>query len=410
MLYSVVSRRHWHGMGQRLGFVKTSRRFDEAAERIWLHASSVGEVQSARALLDELKQLKPDAGYVLSCMTVQGVQVARKQVGHYVECIFAPLDLPGVVHRALRILRPTVYICLETELWPCMIRQAHRNGTRLLLLNGRMTERSFKRYLLVRGFMREILSCFERVAVIQEDYAGRYAALGADPDRIVVLGNAKYDQAAAGYSAETERQYRSKLALTAGQVVFVAGSTHTGEEEMLHAVFAELKGDVRTKDPVWIVAPRHLDRLQEVAAVFRNLGVDFDLLSDVEKRGRQQDVILVDSMGELAALYSVATFVFCGGSLVDRGGHNVMEAAIWGKPVFYGPSMKDFADAALLLESAGAGYPVRDTGELIKHIQRFVNNPEEYREASSRAKEIATAQQGSSRKQAMLVTDIIGNR
>jgi 3-deoxy-D-manno-octulosonic-acid transferase len=343
-------------------------------------------------------------------MTEQGMEVARKQEGVKVRCIYAPLDLVGIVGRAIRKIKPSLYICLETELWPAFLLEAKRSGVKLVLLNGRLSEGSYQRYKLVKGFMQKILSCFSMISVIQQTDAKRYMSLGAEPENVRVLGNAKYDQAMESLAQESEEQYRSWLKLHPGQPLFVAGSTHTGEEEMLLAVFQDLKKTTGMQDLVWVVAPRHLQRLAEVEGMLKQKQVPYERLSDVKSSERRSDTILVDSMGDLAGFYSIASYVFCGGSLVERGGHNIMEAAIFGKPVFYGPSMKDFSDAAELLESAGGGFPVSGPEALTESILYFMDHPEEYDIAGRRAQEVAATQQGAARKQAKLVKDVLKNK
>jgi len=376
---------------------------------IWLHGASVGEVLLAGILMKELAEILPEADFVLSTMTEQGMEVARKQAGEKVRCIYAPLDLVGIVGRAIRKIKPSLYVCLETELWPAFLLEAKRSGLRLVLLNGRLSEISFQRYRLVKGFMEKILSGFSMISVIQPIDAKRYKSLGAEPEKVRVLGNAKYDQDMDGLAPESEEQYRSWLNLRQGQPLFVAGSTHTGEEEMLLGVFQSLKKTSGLQDLIWVVAPRHLQRLAEVEGMLKQKQVPYERLSDVKVSERRTDIILVDSIGDLGGLYSVASYVFCGGSLVERGGHNIMEAAIFGKPVFYGPSMKDFSDAAELLESAGGGFPVSGPEALTESILYYADHPEEYDEASRRALEIAATQQGAARKQALLVKEVLNH-
>ena len=374
---------------------------------IWLHSASVGEVLLARILIKELAVILPEADFVLSTMTEQGMEVARKQAGEKVRCIYAPLDLVGIVGRAIRAVKPSLYICLETELWPAFLLEAKRSGVKLVLLNGRLSEGSFRRYQWVKGFMARILSCFSMISVIQQADAKRYMSLGAEPEKVRILGNAKYDQNLESLVLESEEQYRAWLNLRPGQPLFVAGSTHTGEEEMLLTVFQDLKKATGMQDLIWVVAPRHLQRLPEVEGMLKQKQVDYERLSAVKGSERRTDTILVDSIGDLAGLYSIASYVFCGGSLVDRGGHNIMEAAILGKPVFYGPSMKDFSDAAELLESAGGGFPVNGPQDLTESILYFMDHPEEYDTAGRRARAIAGTQQGAARKQALLVKEVL---
>ena len=407
-MYCLFSGRYLEGLGQRFGLLAIEApRHNPAALTIWLHGASVGEVRLAAILIKELGKVLPDAEFVLTTVTEQGMEIARKQLGDKVRCLYAPLDLAGIVGRTVRKIRPALYICLETELWPALLLEARRTGVKLVLLNGRLSERSFQRYRLIRGFMRQIMSCFSLISVIRTADAARYMGLGADPEKIRVLGNAKYDQDIQGLNIKSMEHYRDWLSLRRGQPLLVAGSTHTGEEEMLLGVFQDLKKTTGRQDLVFVVAPRHLQRLPEVEGMLQQKRVPFERLSHIKTSGRQTDTILVDSIGDLAGLYSIASYVFCGGSLVERGGHNIMEAAIFGKAVFYGPSMKDFSDAAELLESAGGGFPVRGPEELTRSILYFMDHPEEFETAGRRARQVAVTQQGAAAKQAELVREIL---
>ena len=407
LLYSICTGRYREGLGQRLGFLGGEWKNHGRILRIWVHGASVGEVKLAGLLIKELAAILPEADFVLSTMTEQGMEIARKQEDDKVHCIYAPLDLIGIVDRVVRKIQPTVYICLETELWPALLLQVKKSGHKLIILNGRIGEGSFKRYQLTKGLMKKILACFSMISVIRQSDANRFISLGAEPEKIRVLGNAKYDQNTGSLATKSKEQYRNWLNLHTDQLLLVAGSTHTGEEEMLLKVFLDLKKATGMQDLVWVVAPRHMQRLPEVESMLRRHQVSFERLSDLKNAERKTETILVDSMGDLAGIYSIASYVFSGGSLVERGGHNVMEAALFGKSVFYGPSMKDFSDAAELLESVGGGFPVKGADALTESILYFMNHPQEYETAGRRAREIASTQQGSARKQAELVKEVL---
>jgi 3-deoxy-D-manno-octulosonic-acid transferase len=407
LLYSLSSGRYRDGLEQRLGFLDAEGGKHDHALTIWLHGASVGEVLLAGILMREIAAILPEAKFVLSTVTEQGMEVARKQFGNKVRCIYAPLDLVGIVDRVIEKIKPSLYVCLETELWPALLLRTRRSGIKLVLLNGRLSERSLQRYRLAKGLMGKILNCFSMIAVIQQSDAMRYMILGAEPEKVRVLGNAKYDQDVEHLAPESMEQYRLWLNMYPGQPLFVAGSTHTGEEELLLSVFQDLKRSTGMQDLIWVVAPRHMQRLPEVEAMLKVKRVPFERLSEVKNSKRSTDTVLVDSIGDLAGFYSIASYVFCGGSLVERGGHNIMEAAIFGKPVFYGPNMKDFSDAAELLESVGGGFPVSNPEALTESILYFMDHPEEYSTAGKRARGIALEQQGAARKQAALVKDVL---
>ena len=398
-----LSSKHRQGLRQRFGHVEDVQLDEEKPVRIWLHASSVGEIQVAKALIPEIKRQLPEASIVVSTGNRHGMAVAAQLLPEDVPCFFAPLDLIGIVNRTLETIRPTIYVCLETELWPNMIRQAQQHGAKLFLLNGRLSEKSFAGYRKIKGFMSDLLSCFTKISVIQGGDAKRFRALGADPANIRILGNAKYDQSTAQTNPHPAERYRQMLNIHRQQPVLVTGSTHTGEEAMLIEVFRALQQ--RLPDLVWVIAPRHLRRLTEIEKLFAEEGIATMRLRQVQEQGRSTEVVLIDTMGELAGLYSMATYVFCGGSLVERGGHNVLEAAAWGTPVFYGPHMADFSDAKALLEAEGAGFCVKTPHELTSRLLYFVERPEEYAVAGRSAMKVAARQQGSAQKQIALIKE-----
>ncbi len=390
---------------QRLGLYSAELLPRSGRPRIWLHAASVGEVQAARALIGEIKTLLPETVVIVSTMTRQGQSVARQQLGDAAHCLFAPLDLGLFTARALKAIQPDLYVCLETELWPAILRQAEAQGCKLALLNGRLSERSLRRYRLIGGMIAQTLRRFGAIAAIGPADAERFEALGAPQERVGVSGNAKYDLAAGQPAGNPAARYRAELQLEETAPVWVAGSTHTGEEAQLIGVYRALKKEL--PGLVWIVAPRHLQRLPEIEALFKAEGLGYDRRSTIVSQGRRHDVILMDTMGELASLYAVADYIFCGGSLVERGGHNVFEAAVWGKPVLYGPSMKDFSEAKTLLEEAGGGFPVTSAEEIAKQILAWAAQPETYKAAAQKARAAVLAQQGAARRQALLLQRLI---
>lgn len=405
------------GLGQRLGIFNLNLKPGPGGgARLWFHAASVGEVQAALSLVAALKKDGLKAEIIVTSVTEQGLLAAKRIFGGSATCLYAPLDLPWVVKRFLRQLKPSAYLCLETELWPVMLRLAKAQGIPALLVNGRLSERSFRRYARLSGLTRETLACFDRAAVCQEDDRQRYQALGMAPERLAVCGNAKYDLTLAdlcrpeaalagldgeGLRATAPKFYRKLLGL-GDQPVLIAGSTHSGEEELLLAAWQALRADI--PDLILIVAPRHLERLGTLAGQWRAQGLKFQTTSQLRAgQGRESDLLLLDRMGELARLYAVATYVFCGGSLTPKGGHNLMEPALWGKPPLFGPHMQDFADARLLLEGQGAGFTVRDGQELRARILHFHQHHDQYHQAAQGALAITAAQQGAASRQAELI-------
>lgn len=341
---------------------------------------------------------------VISTVTVQGQKVAQKQFDGMADCLIAPFDLPGAVAKAINTVRPDIYICLETELWPNLLTGLQANKTKLFLLNGRLSERSCRRYRRMKKIAGNILAKFEKIAAITDIDAARFIELGADPDKVTVTGNCKYDLSESDKSGATRTKWRQKLNIAEEQPVLIAGSTHTGEEESILFAYRNLVGSI--KELVLVIAPRHLSRLPQIKAIFTEAQTKYDLLSSIKSTGRRHDIVIVDTMGELSDIYAAADYIFCGGSLVARGGHNVFEAAIWGVPVFYGPNMKDFTDARQLLEGNG-GIMIRNHLELAEEIKNLATNPRLYGKLAKAALLTARTQQGAADQQLAPVFDAI---
>ncbi|MBF0529799.1 MAG: 3-deoxy-D-manno-octulosonic acid transferase [Deltaproteobacteria bacterium] len=353
---------HWL---DRLGFVPeicaTGR------PRIWIHAVSVGEVQVAAALIKSIKTLQPHACPWVTTTTDTGREFGRKIL---LDCpvLTFPLDVYGGPARALARWRPDIVIILETELWPNFLKAAKAAGVKTILANGRISERSISGYRKVRFFIKEVLSYLDLMAMIRPEDRERIISMGADPARVQVVGNAKYDLLFSRLDDDRVAAIRQETGLTVDTPVLVAGSTREGEEiQVLHA-FQRLK--VRFPDLRLVIAPRHIQRAPQIETLIRDQGLTVirrsNYFAPPKPEASLPDVILVDVMGELFYWYGLSSVTFCGGSLVPLGGQNPLEPAVWGKPVLYGPSMTDFIDATELLESAGAGRMVAGAEELYR--------------------------------------------
>ncbi|MBU4151856.1 MAG: hypothetical protein KKD63_03150 [Proteobacteria bacterium] len=410
-----MTRRHLDDLWQRFSYFPPPLSLKHP-KRLWFHAASVGEIQAAKALITALHKQETRVDIVITTVTRQGHLAAKKQLANIAQCLYAPIDLPLIVDRFIAKLNPDVYICLETELWPNTLRLMQAKGVKTLLLNGRLSENAFRRYSIISGFMRQVVRCFNTTSVIHEIDRKRYIALGLEPDKIEVNGNAKYDQPIESFVPLFDHQddldrtslqervgnhFRNLLDLNKNHPVIIAGSTHSGEESMMIDTFIALSATI--PDLVLVVAPRHIERIDQIESDWRSKNINFKRLSQARSSLQGQKIILVDQMGVLASLYSIGTYVFCGGSLVDRGGHNIMEPAMWGKPPFFGPHMSDFNDARSLLENQGAGFLVNNTEELITKILYFHLHQDSYQDASERALTVAAAQQGAATRQADLI-------
>mgnify|MGYP003599122873 FL=1 len=396
------------GYAHRLGIYDTEvavRNHD--CRTIWLHAASVGETQAALILLKALYAKLDAVQFVFSTSTEQGYQLAKKRVPPNCVCILAPLDVPQAVDRAIAFFSPSLYLCLETELWPLMLSKLRRHTVPILLLNGRISERSLKGYRRLKSLFSSAIQGLRQVAVITPGDGERFVELGIAREKITVAGNLKFDLPMENEEelAATRKRLRERLGVGNHERILLCGSTHGGEEEILCSVFSELSLNVPM---VLVLAPRHLERLTAVQNLLHSRHLGHERYSQLQGQHRQTPVVLVDTMGDLAELYCAGDFLFCGGSLLPRlSGHNIMEAARWGRPVYFGPYMKDWRDAASLLTSAGGGFQVEDGPALVKIISCHVQSQEAYTRACHMARETAQKQRGAVLRQIALVEDTL---
>ena len=376
--------------------------------RIWVHAVSVGEVTAAAPIMASLRRDFPDACLVLSTGTETGQGMARRLIPEATALLYFPLDIPRVIRKMVRLVRPEMFVLTETELWPNFIRICRERGIRVAMVNGRLSPRSFRRYHFSRFFWRRILKNVCVMGVISETDARRARAIGMAPEKIHVLGNAKYDGLAARVSPEIQEEMARRLNFAAGEKVLVAGSTHEGEEAVVLEVFRKLL--TVHSDFKLILVPRHIERAGEVMKLVRQAGFD-DVLTlteiDQGRKRRNERVLVVDVIGELFKVYSLATVVYCGGSLVPRGGQNILEPAAWGKVALYGPSMEDFLDAHGLLSSVGAGIMVRNEEELTERCLYLLNHSREREEKGEAGREALLAQRGATQRNLELVRKLL---
>ena len=363
------------GLFQRLGFYPSKLRESMRGVRpIWIHAVSVGEVLAARQLSEELKTRFPERKIILSTFTSTGREVARRTVRAGDAFVFLPLDHPWIVRRALAAFDPCILIFLETEIWPNLLRISYGKGIPTVLLSGRLSPRSFRSYFFFRRFFSQVVKQLTALGMQSEKDAGRMIRLGVDPRRIWITGNLKH--------ASESDDKRGRKGKAQGELlpkgkdrrrVLVAGSTHRGEEEILLEAFRSLKQSF--SDLVMVLAPRHPQRFAEVERLLRKSGVSYAKRSEMNGRAENApDVIFLDTLGELAAFYSMADVAFVGGSLVDAGGHNVMEPARFRKPVLFGPHMTNFIQIAEEMKRGGGAIEIYGEEDLIREVSRLLRD------------------------------------
>ena len=339
--------------------------------RIWLHCLSVGEVTSALPLVRGLRRQMPSAQIIVSVTTSSGLQVAKKQMSPWADLVVAaPLDLRPVVEWFVRILKPDLFVLVETDFWPNWLHCLQKHDIPALLVNGRISPLSFARYQRFRFFFTPLFSAFTLLAMQTENDAAQMRALGVPADRLLALGNLKYAPAATGERKNAAQPDREALSLPANSTVWVCGSTHPGEEELLLPAFASLLAE--DLGLVLLLAPRDPQRAPEIARLARELGLK------TRRRSCPDDppapILLLDTLGELAACYRLARVAFIGGSLVPYGGHNPLEAVIHGVPVLFGPHMEDFQEIARDLLQCGGAEVVCSSVEIAGTVRRILRD------------------------------------
>ncbi|MBU0985972.1 MAG: 3-deoxy-D-manno-octulosonic acid transferase [Proteobacteria bacterium] len=406
--YTRVTGRYRNSLSQRLGLYpdKIIEGID-GFPRIWLHAASVGEVGAAVSIIESLYDLMPDCAIILSTTTEQGQAWARNRLGSTATCIYAPIDFVLSARKALRTIKPDILVCLETEIWPNWLLEAWRMGIKTALVNGRISVRSIKGYVKIRPLIKEILRHINGFSMISETDAQRIIMMGAPPEGVEINGNAKYDLLMQQANASSVTRMRKLFSLKDGEPVFVAGSTRTSEEEIVLDVYEKI---IRScPDVLLIIAPRHLKRVYHIKALVEARGFTCQLRSRLGPRNdlRTAPVVIMDTIGDLRDTYSIASVVFCGGSLVPKGGQNILEPAVWGKPVLYGPSMEDFLDAKELLEKTGGGIQVNDGEELAQKALYLFTHPDEAGRIGKLAQKAVRSNQGAADKHAGVIYRIL---
>jgi 3-deoxy-D-manno-octulosonic-acid transferase len=377
------------GLSERCG-----RRPQNSPAAIWVHGASVGEIRAATTLLDQL--LESGEKVVASTMTLTGRDLLRR-IRPEVPCALAPLDHPWIVEAALRRVRPSALALVETELWPSWIAAANRRRIPVVVVSGRISDRSFPRYRRVARCLRPTLSRIAAIGARSAPDAERFLVLGASRERVQVTGDLKLEPPLA--TANLARELVSVL----GEVpLIVAGSTHAGEEgEFLEVLAAVERAGLRAS---LVLAPRHPERSREVEALVRRAGRAVRRRSRLEPGPLAEgEVLLVDSMGELPALFARATLAFVGGTLVPVGGHNLLEPILEGRPVLFGPHTENAREAAALALDSGAGRRVADGADLARTAIEILRDPASWRQRAEAGRKALEPHRGAAKRSAELI-------
>jgi len=408
-IYQAIRYKKYVGsLRQRMGYLPVSFNMDGDAS-IWVHAVSVGEVLTARPLITELKRRYPNLRMFLSTTTMAGQQLARRSVRDVDAVFYFPFDLGFVVKRTLDLVRPRLFVMMETEIWPNLLRECHARGVKTAVVNGRLSSRSFPRYRMIRPMMRRVLEHIDRFLVQSEESARRFIDLGADPARVVVTGSLKFDSIEATSTALQARARDRVLRyfrLSGARPVIVAGSTMKGEETAVLRAFRKLRATAPTT--LLILAPRNPERFAEAEQLARAEGWKVarrsDLAIDTEPR---VDVVVLDTIGELATVYQLGTVVFVGGSIAATGGHNILEPAVFGKPIVFGPHMENFLEIAEAFVTNGAGVQLAGEEELEEAFVSLMGDPVRRARLGAAARALVEANRGANEKSMTVLSALL---
>jgi len=391
-------RKYRRNLGERFGIYSPHLRESLRKSRpLWIHAVSVGEMMAASPLIRELIRRRPQEGIIISTVTATGNQVAREKFSEAGAIIFFPLDFRRIVQRSLRQLSPRAVLLTETELWPHFLRACAEQEIPCILINGRISEGSFRRYRWVRRFFRLMVKDMPLLCMQSEVDRRRIIELGAAPSSVKWTGNLKFDQYAKEEREDPRPKLLKELMMGEKDPVFIAGSTHDGEEDA--AIGAFLRAKEEAKNLLLILAPRHPDRLNEVERILTQRGLAFSKRSQIRPdRGRAGDVILLDTMGELSKIYSLGTVIFVGGSLRGIGGHNILEPAFYGIPILFGPHMENFQEIAELFLAGRGALAVKDGSDLSQKLIWLLLHPQEAEAMGARARAILRENRGATQR------------
>ena len=344
---------------------------------IWIHGASVGEIVATSPLVKQIRQEMPDRPILVSAFTVGGYNMAKQIIPEADAIIFFPLDLPFVAESMVKRIHPGVFMPVETELWPNFLRAIRERHIPVMMVNGRISEKSVKTYRYLYGIWDDMLSTVSRFCMQSSIDADYIYSLGADKNKIFVTGNTKFDQTYAEVTPEDYTRYKEELALNNCYPIIMAGSTHPGEEKALFDAFKKVRE--KHADARLVIAPRKVNRADEISKLASSYGFETGYRSKMLENPslrKEYPVVLLDTIGELGRIYAVGDVVFVGGSLCKTGGHNVLEPAAHAKPIIVGPNMQNFKDSYSLLSKVGACKMVNNVAELANEMLDIIGNDE----------------------------------
>jgi 3-deoxy-D-manno-octulosonic-acid transferase len=374
---------------------------------IWLHAVSVGEVNVLAPILQRLEEQHPHWVCVISTTTQTGYALARKRYAPRM-VFYCPLDFSWAVRRAMKHVRPDLLVLAELELWPNLIQAARRQGAKVAVVNGRLSERSARGYGRIRTLARSLLQRLDLIAVQNQEYAQRFLDLGAAPQSVCITGSIKFDGAQTNRQNPRTRELAALAGIDENDVVFLAGSTQDPEELLALDAYRQLAPEFPSLR--LIITPRHAERFESVADLLQRAGLPWQRRSRLESDGAdwRARVLLVDAVGELAAWWGTAHIAYVGGSMGRRGGQNMIEPAAYGAAVSFGPRTENFRDIVALMLQRQAAVVVQDGPQLTEFVRRCLRDPADARQLGDRARQLVFEQLGAADRTCALLARLLG--
>jgi len=408
-LYRIIKHKRYR-TGWRQRFGKISRRNPEK-KCIWLHAVSVGEVNASTTLIEELKKTLPNFEIVISTTTDTGFARATALFGRDLQVFYFPFDFSLIMSRAFRNIQPAICLLMELEVWPNFVHIAQQLNIPVIVVNGRLSEKSFSKYKIIKPITKLIFQKVSLVLAQSDEYARRFREIGSPAEKVIVTGSLKYDTAQVADKIEGSDVLAKQLNIRTGEKLFVAGGTGIDEEKIILDAYRELKsqfGNLRLA-----IVPRKPERFNEVAQLIQQNGLGLTRYSQIKGTSVSADsktVILGDTMGDLRKFYSLADIIFVGRSLVPMGGSDMMEAAALGKCTLFGPYTFNFKQTVDDLLKNNGAIEVQNSQELLEVMQKCLSNPEYAAQIAHNGQQIILKNQGATRRSSEAIIRILNTR
>lgn len=373
---------------------------------IWIHAASVGEIVAASPLIKEFRLEFPEKPILVSVVTNNGYEMANRIVKDADSIIYFPLDLPWLSSSVVKKVMPSVFLPVETELWPNFLKAARKYHIPVMMVNGRISDKSVNRYHHLRGVLKDMIGTVKKFCMQSPIDAKYIIKLGANPDLVTITGNTKFDQTYTDVAPEEKQKLLDEMGLNGSDAILLAGSTHKGEENLILEAFRQLKKEIPTAK--LIIAPRDILRVGEIAETAKIFGMKVRTRTALSKNLEiGHDIVLLDTIGELGKVYSIGDVIYVGGSLVSHGGHNILEPAAHGKAIIVGPNMFNFKDTYALFSNRNACITAHDAVELGVNILKLFRSPDLRKKMEDETLAIVRENRGASRKSAILLREML---